>query len=241
MTKLFLNEIVEPYSNLNPNIEKIEFSSWDSFDAAGAGAEMIITIGTETLTFDTETLTAYEALYQQLKTLELLGIKLAVDDAFLVSIPLDKDDILDEDGILDDEVEGYENKLVEYSVAEILLENDDTYYHSKEDIRAAIIKQYDMKPEDPKPETSVVETESVNQVFFKRYRELGGSVLSFEVFEKHLNVFFMLTQAAYTGGDSTISREEAFSAWVAYCKGAGLGKKEPRLVFDAVDSAHAYT
>lgn len=81
---------------------------------------------------------------------------------------------------------------------------------------------------------------SQDKEFFKQYRRLKGSITVFEEYERHLNIFFLLTRQSYIDGEG-ISKADAFNAWVCYCDVAGLAGNEADLFFDSVDQVHSYS
>lgn len=83
---------------------------------------------------------------------------------------------------------------------------------------------------------------SINKKFYAHYAKLNGSINTFEEYEKHLNIFFLLTKQSYVDGEG-ISRNDAFCAWMYYCEGegAGLPKTEAHLFFDSVDQVYSYS
>jgi hypothetical protein len=72
--------------------------------------------------------------------------------------------------------------------------------------------------------------------YYKEYIKLDGKH-NIELFNYNLNVFFSITQEAFTGGNIVITRDKAFNKWKTF-----IGSlKEANLYFDAVDNITSYS
>jgi hypothetical protein len=157
----------------------------------------------------------YAAGCDAIKFLKAVGITVPDD----TQIEFDTVDMFDEDTEPYENELGIKNVVASMSAKEFL--NED-----KEDLSTR---------------TTVDTATALAKDTYPLYTQLDGKLPQDE-YVQHLTIFLTLTRDAYTGGGTTgLDRNQAWTAWETYCKGAKLRKNEPGLIFRSVDNVHAYT
>lgn len=134
---------------------------------------------------------------------------------------------------------------IEFDTVNMFDEDDETYDNEpgiKNVVESMSAKEFlNEDKEHLSTRTNVDNATALAKDTYPLYIQLGGKLAQDE-YTQHLTIFLMLTQDAYTGGGTTgLDREQAWTAWEAYCKGAKLRKNDPGLIFRSVDGVHSYT